>query len=401
MIPVDRIIKEHSFESERLNSMILGRRIALLCSVLQGLLSLTLISMFTSMFISIFRLFLDEVNGFIYGIMGFMASILIFILYSAFGDNFALHIKRIFPNLSLSKVTKHVIAIFGVFTVIFLAWNISISVFGGIDIEKNGSEFIWTWVKMMGVMIALMLPTYLVGIPIKRFKKTYFDNISRWLINKIDANSVFHENHRWPEKFSLRASANLDEIEGHDGIDMKDALQIFAGYITELNSCSFEDSFTLFPESQDIQHAYLEVKIKKENRTQGKVSVDIIDIFKGSILKKKTACADVIFRVSSKVGQPIIIGQKVNPEASQIGNQTFETAGNQNYERKSQLTKLTVNLQRLWSSDITSLVYQGSFYLLIHDTHILKDLALSADLFSDEHIMLPLQTIHDFEEFEA
>lgn len=396
MIQVERILMDYSFETDRIESLQIKRKIALLASACRFLFSFLIYAVFVSLFVSIFRLFMEVESGFVYIIMAFMALVLIFILYTNFKEHFVNKVSRIFPGLTLTGFSGTVISVISILLVLASALLISISVFPVTDFNKNGFSFIVRWVISILGIVGIVGISALFNIPVLKYEVVYFEKISKWIIGKIDAKSEFHTRHRWPSMASLFSSGDKTEREAHPGINMLDVDKAFAGYLHQFLSASFDDSVSIKTGKHQIDIAQLELKTKEVKQSHGKKTISIQSVFKGTVIATSLKSDDSIARVSTKFHVPLFMGEIINKETTTNGETNLELAGNDSYPKRFELEKTCVFIHDLWNSDTTVLVSQGRLFLLLYDTNLFTEMALSADLFTDEHVRKPLETLHEF-----
>lgn len=400
MVDKERIYKEYSFEIDRVEGLQGKRKVAIIFTILRAVLFFVLFTVFVSLFLSIFNLFISEGGWIVYGIIGFMFFVLFFILYSNFKQHGIGRAKQIFPSLSLEGLNGTIFTIIAMLFIFASAYGVSKWLFMDTEFEKNGFDFILRWVLGIGVIIVLVILSGLLNRPILTYEQAYFEQIGTWVIKKMDPKTIFNASHQWPESISLFSSEH-SEKKSMPGICMADVDTAFAGYLHQLYRVKFWDSLTMNLNGRKIDIATIQVKTKQVKKSAGKTAIEFKDVFEGTILATDLNGETLISRISTKLNEPLFLGEQVNMVKTKLNGKTLEFSGNPNVKNRSEMENIVITQSEAWNTDCTVLIANKKLFLMIYNVNLFKSLALSADLFQDEHIKKPVETIAHFIELST
>jgi len=396
MLDKNRIYQEYSFESDRIEGLQVLRKVAYVFQFIKIGLEILLLSVFTSMFLSIFRIFLDLGSYFAYGIIGFITLVLSLIIYANFKDTILVKIDRVLPQVKLSESARTSFAVILLGFVLILAWGISLAAFDSVDFTNSGSSFIFRWVLHFPVLIGIGIISLVLSIPINKYEVQYSERIVSWVLAKWDRNYKKNERHRWPSLGKLFKSGEEKEKEVHPGLDIFDLERAFPLFIPEFHSASIDDSYSFKNGNFELEIAEAELKTKHVNQRPGKTEIEIKSIFKGTIFGAKVSDESVFTKISTQLNASGFLGIDANVTIETQNGVKLAMFGNQDLKQIQEFKSAIVSIQKIWESDVTLVLNEGYVYLLIHQTRIFMDLAFSASLFSDEPVTLPTETLDVF-----
>jgi len=396
MLDKNRIYQEYSFESDRIQGLQLLRKVAYIFQFIKIGLEFLLLSLFSSMFLSIFRIFMDIESYFAYGIIAFITLILSLIIYSNLKDTILAKIDRILPQVKLSDSSRKSFAVLLLVFILGLAWAISFATFDSVDFTKNGFNFILRWALHFPVLSGIGIISVIMSIPITKYEVQYSERIVSWVLSKWDSNYKKNERHRWPALSKLFISGEESQKEAHPGIDIFDLERAFPLFIFEFHSASIDDSYSFKNGNFELELAEAEFKTKHVNQRPGKTEIEIKSIFKGTIFGAKVSDESVFTKISTQLNAPTFLGIDANVTIETQNGVKLALIGNLKLKQIQEIKSTVVTIQKLWKSDVTLVLNDGYLYLLLHQTRIFMDLAFSASLFSDEPVKLPTETLDVF-----
>ena len=396
MLDKNRIYQEYSFESDRIQGLQLLRKVAYIFQFIKIGLEFLLLSLFSSMFLSIFRIFMNIESYFAYGIIAFITLILSLIIYSNLKDTILAKIDRILPQVKLSDSSRNSFSVLLLVFILGLAWAISFAAFDSVDFTKNASSFIFRWVLHFPVLIGIGIISAIMSIPINKYEVLFSERIVSWVLSKWNRNYKKNERHRWPSLSKLFKSGEEKEKEAHAGIDIFDLERAFPLFIPEFHSASIDNSYSFKNGNFEIELAEAELKTKHVNKRPGKTEIEIKSIFKGTIIGAKVSDESEFIRVSTQLNAPTFLGNETNVIIETQNGVKLAMIGNLELKQIQEMKSTIVSVQKIWESDVTFVFNDGHLYLLLHQTRIFMDLAFSASLFSDEPVKLPTETLDVF-----
>lgn len=384
---------------ERLN---LFRKLALVFTILKELLTICLLVVFTSLFLSFFKLSDFEGSYFPYIVLGFILLVLIIILYSTFKKQLPLTIQHIFPNNSISDIAFSSYSITLVFIVLYAAWIYANRVFTPSTLDENTFDFFLGWISSFGLIIVIILIQSLINMPINRFKKAYFELIGQWLIKQVDKNVVQNESFKWKSNSNVVKSESNETKPNRVGFQLLDLELLYPDKSKSFYTLEIEQSLTFFSKQElPFDCAKVHLKTKEVKQSSGKTEISISSLFNGTLLKKPVQRNSSTFLAENTSFYVKNIHEEKLIKTLDFDGYSVDFSGDVENQNLNTIGNFVTKMRNDWKTDIRLLISNNFMYLSIGDTNIFQDYALSATLFDNSHIRKPLETIQGFYQLEV
>lgn len=396
MINFESISKSFLFESEKIERLDLFRKLALVFTIIKELSTFCIYIVFTSLFLSFFKIADFDSNIFAYIVLGFINLVLIIILYANLSKQIPTTIQQIFPSNTLTENAFRSYSITTVLIVMYAAWTYTNWLFSDTDFNKNAFDFFLGWIANFGVIFGIVLLQTVINKPIKSFKNAYFQQISNWLIKQIDKNVSKNEAFKWNKSNSNQENPN------QKGIQLSDMEAFYPDKIDNFYLLEVNQSLTFFAQQEkSFECAQVNLKSKEVKSSSGKTETSINVLLKGTILKKHFPNNNhsLVMETTSFFTQTD--SEKTKSKTMEFDNQKIVFTGDTENINMHTFGTFVAKIKDDWKAEIRLVLDNDIMYLSINGTNIFQDYALSATLYDNSHIRKPLEIIQGFYQLEA